>query len=467
MARILIVDDDENICAAFQQFLEQEGHTAMIASNAEDAVRNVESEHPELAIMDIRMPGTDGLAALQRMKEQSPETYVVMMTAYGTSQTSIEAMRLGAFDYITKPFGLDDLRFVINKALSAQSLSRTAKDQAESPWDKYSGISLVGSNPRMQEVYKLIGVLSANKVQTLISGERGSGKRLVAYSIHFNSARKEKEFVAVNCSSIPGEEIEAVLFGVDKAGAGTQAGKLERAAGGTLFIEEVQLLPKSAQDRLLRYLRDKSMERVGGSEPIAPDTRIIASATEVLAEVTERGEFNLELFDLLRLISIEIPPLRARRDDIPELVDYFIRRNNEELDRDIKGVESAVLKMFETYGWPGNVAQLENVVKRACILSRGNIITRDDIGESLDESAAPKREQLDSQVDVAVRQKLHQSLIESDRDSARSVFHDIITRIENTIVLEALAITGGNQVKAAEILGLNRATLRKKMNLEP
>lgn len=468
MARILVVDDDENICSAFQQFLERDGHTPLIASNAEDAVKTVVAENPDLVIMDIRMPGTDGLAALHRIKQLSPHTDVIIMTAFGTSQTSIEAMRLGAFEYLNKPFGLEEVREVIDKALETQSLSRKAGKSAQDQWDKYSGVSLVGKSPRMQEAYKRIGLLSTNNVPALLSGEQGVGKRLVAYTIHFNSSRKAKPFLAVNCSTLPNDEVETEIFGSEAAasGAAPYLGKIERAAGGTVFIEEIHDLPRTAQDRLLRYLRDRGVERVGGAASVAPDTRVLAAATVNLADSVRQGQFNLELFELLRVISIDLPPLRDRLEDIPDLVDHFLRRNNEELNRTLKGVDARLLKVFEKHPWPGNVAELEHAIKRACILARGDVITEDDVGD-LAETSTLARDEVETELDAAVRQTLQQRLIDRAQTDTESVFHDIVGKVETTLVREALTMTGGNQVKAAEILGLNRTTLRKKMNLEP
>lgn len=466
MAEILIVDDDENMCSAFRQFLETEGHTPIIASNAEDAVTNVAKEHPDVVFMDIRMPGVDGLEALKQIRALDPDVYVVVMTAYSTSQTSIEAVRLGAFDYLQKPLDLDDVRRVIDKALSAQALSRKASAIAGSEWERYSLVNLVGSSPRMQGIYKLIGLLTTNDVPVLILGERGVGKQLVAQTIHFNSSRKDRPFVIVNCQNVQVETTDVEIFGKPAAsGNPAYVGRLEKAHGGTLYIDEIQYLPPGAQNKLLRYLKEKTYEQSGGTDSLSADVRIIAGSGQPLGDYTQQV-FNVELYDSLRLITIELPPLRDRREDIPELVNHFVRRYNNELHKHIKGIDDRVLERLREHEWPGNVAELENVIKRACILARGEAIAVDDVIDALESSSPPLPAEIQSTLERAAREALQQKLVDQEQRNNMSVFYEIVGDVETALVQEALRITGGNQVKAAELLGLNRTTLRKKMNLE-
>lgn len=466
MAEILIVDDDENVCSAFRQFLQADGHTALIASNTEDAVKTVAQDHPDLVFMDIRMPGVDGLEALRQIRALDPATYVVIMTAYGTSQTSIEAMRLGAFEYLNKPLDLDDVRYLIEKALNAQALSRKAAAVQSNEWERYSIVNLVGSSHAMQEAYKLIGLLTTNDVPALIVGERGVGKRLVAQTIHFNSNRKDRPFVSVNCLTVPSDTIEFEIFGKTATAANTvHVGRLERTKSGTLLLEEIQHLPPSAQTRLLRFLKEKAYEQIGGLETLSADVRIIATTTEGPEDFAEHV-FSAELYDSLRLITIELPPLRDRKQDISELINHFIRRHSSELHKNIRGIDDRVLELLHEHYWPGNVAELENVIKRACILARGDAITVDEVREALEGGSAPAAEEIHSSLEAAARQALQQMLLEPDRDRASSVFHTIVSHVETALVREALRITGGNQVKATDLLGVNRTTLRKKMNPE-
>jgi DNA-binding NtrC family response regulator len=252
MANILVVDDDENLCAAFRQFLSEEGHNPIIVSNAQDAIKSVKQAHPDLVIMDIRMPGISGLEALTQIRQADPNAYVVIITAYGTSQTSIEAIRLGAFEYLMKPLDLDDVRAVIDKALEAQALRRQIQNEPGEAWEKYPLVILVGRNPRMQAAYKMIGLLTTHDVPALIEGERGTGKQLVARTIHSHSGRKDKPFLAVNCRALEAEALEAELFGhAPEAGGKPYAGKIEAAAGGTVFIQNVTDMPLAIQSKLL------------------------------------------------------------------------------------------------------------------------------------------------------------------------------------------------------------------------
>ncbi len=465
MAEILIVDDDENMCSAFRQFLQSEGHTPIIASNAEDAIKSVAKEHPHVVFMDIRMPGVDGLEALKQIRAIDPSAYVVVMTAYSTSQTSIEAVRLGAFDYLHKPLDLDDVRDVIEKALAAQTLSRKAAAIEANEWERYSLVNLVGSSPRMEEVYKLIGLLTTNDVPVLITGERGAGKQLVAQTIHFNSGRKDRPFVAVNCQTLQAETVEGEIFGRPGTGGNPAfAGRIEKANGGTLFINEIGYLPLGAQNKLLRYLREKTYENSGGTDSLSADARIIAASSQGADQYTQG--FSAELYDSLRLITIEIPPLRDRRQDITELVNHFVRRHNNELHKNIKGIDERVLELLRDHDWPGNVAELESVIKRASILARGDVLTVEDVTDALKAGPAPLSAEVQGALEKAAREALQQKLLDRDENSALAVFYEIVGNVETALVREALRITGGNQVRAAELLGLNRTTLRKKMNLE-
>jgi DNA-binding NtrC family response regulator len=467
LAKILIVDDDENMSVAFRQFLKSDGHHPIIASNAAEGLDAVQKEHPDVVFMDIRMPGIDGLEGLKRIRQFDPNAYVVIMTAYSSSQTSIEAMRFGAFDYLNKPFDLDDVRHIIEKALTAQTLSRKAAAESDTnSWERDSLVNLVGNSVRMREIYKLIGLLTTNNVPALLVGERGTGKQLAARTIHFNSNRKDHPFITINCEILPAEGVELEIFGRPAlASHPAYAGRLLRADGGTLFIDGVQHLPPTAQNKLLRYIKEKTFEPMGGADPVSVDVRIIAATA--LSDVRHANPtFSEELLEALRLITIDLPPLRDRIEDIPELVTHFIRRHNKELNKNLKGIDDRSIAMLGNYSWPGNVAELENVIKRACILSRGDALTADDIDEAFQGGASPSAEKVQNALEGAAREVLHLKLTDARGPEASSVFHDIVSQIETVLVREALRITGGNQVQAAEILGLNRATLRKKMHPE-
>jgi DNA-binding NtrC family response regulator len=443
MADILVVDDDESIATAFRAFLGDDQHVVRVASTASDGLRRIVERVPDLLIMDIRMPGTDGLRALREIRGRFPDLYVVMMTAYGTSQTSIEAIRSGAFDYVTKPLDLDELRTVINKALAAQRITPAGEDSTQiSSADTL--VNLVGRTPAMLDLYKTIARLTTNDVPALISGERGTGKQLVAETIHDNSARRDEPFIALPCA-VSTESALAQVFEAD---------------AGTILLMDIEAMPAAVQARLARDL--EAERRSAAAIVTRRRTRILAATTEDLDEETRQGRFSRELLEALSVIRLHLPPLRERRSDIPGLVSHFITRFNVELNRSIRGVDAEVAQQLDDYGWPGNVNELQTVVKRACILARGDVITRDDLGASL-EAGTRRNPEGDAALRSMVTKALHDRLQGSQPLSASSVFHDIVDLVEQTLVQEALAMTGGNQVKASEMLGVNRATLRKKM----
>ena len=441
MADILVVDDDQSIATAFEHFLRFEGHECRLASNAEDAVRLIAERQPTLIMMDIRMPGVDGLQALRDIRSRFPGVYVVMMTGYGTSQTSIDAIREGAYDYLTKPLDLDELREVIRKALATQQTSditaAPAADIGPQP-------ALVGETSAMRDVYKVIGRLAAIDVPALVVGEHGTGKQLVIATIHDNSPRRDKPFVSIDCTAVPEASLEAELF---------------EHATGTVELANVEALTLPLQARLARALG----EGVRGAAVGRLQARVIASTDKDLPALVASGTFGRELYHALAVITLHLPALRDRREDIPLLVRHLIQRFNADLNRTIKGVDDTVARMLQEYEWPGNVGELESVIKRACILARGDVITTDEIGQTLAGELMPARQDVESALVRAVRTALQERLVDSSSTEASSAFHDIIDLVETTLVKEALAITNGNQLKAAGVLGVNRATLRKKM----
>jgi DNA-binding NtrC family response regulator len=439
MADILIVDDDQSVVTAFQRFLDFEGHRARIASNADEAMQFLAEREPDLVMMDIRMPGIDGLQTLQQMRDKYPDLIIVMMTGYGTSQTSIDAIRAGAFDYLVKPLDLDQLRDVIGKALAATLLRGLAASAASTP---DATVGLVGESAAMVEVYKMIGRLAINDVPALVTGERGTGKRLVVATIHDNSARRDQPFVSVDCQDVTDASFE---------------GEFAAAGAGTLHLEHVDALPRALQIRIERLLAGARGREAAlrASQP-----RILASTTHDLSADRQAGTFSRELHDALSVITISLPPLRERREDIPLLVRHFIQRTNADLGRAIRDVDEHVARRLQSHHWPGNVGELERVIKRACIVARTDVITEDDIGTSLTDSRAALQRDTESSLGRAVRTALHERLAEAGHGS---VYHDIVEIVEATLVGEALVVTNGNQVKASEILGLNRATLRKKI----
>jgi len=440
MADILVVDDEESIATAFQRFLNDEGHDYRIASSADEGLRLIAERQPNILFMDVRMPGRDGVHTLHEVRARFPEVYVVMMTAYGTSQTSIDAIRAGAFDYLTKPLDLDQIRAVIAKALDAQRVrDSSAAMRGEGAEAERAGVRLIGESAGIQEVYKMIGRLAINDVPVLILGERGIGKQLVARTIHENSRRSSGPFQVLDCESMPDSQLDAALFSNN---------------GGSVYVAAVESIPALLQSRLALALT------AGEARTSRP--RVFAASERDLSEPLRAGTLKRELYDVLSVISLRIPPLRERRGDIPLLARHFIQRLNDELSRTIRGMDEGVLRRFQEHSWPGNVGELERVVKRACIVARSDVITVDEIAESLANSRFERRD-VETALSHATRTALHERLVERSRSLPSTVFRDIIDLVESTLAQEALTITNGNQVKAADILGVNRATLRKKM----
>jgi DNA-binding NtrC family response regulator len=366
-----------------------------------------------------------------------------MMTGYGTSQTSIEAIRAGAFDYLNKPLDLDELRGVMRKALAA----REARDVSAmpAPGDVDLAPTLVGETAVMREAYKTIGRLAALDVPALIVGEHGTGKQLVAATIHENSERNVRPLALVDCTHAADSEIEA---------------QLAATHGGTVHLEHLEALSPGVQAALARML-GRSVAR--GAQPAPSAVRVLASTEADLAALVESGTFNRELHAAIAVVTVRLPPLRERREDIPLLVRYFIQRFNAEFDRGIARVDDHVMRLLQEHAWRGNVAELESVIKRGCILARSDVVTTDEIGKSLSQPSAAGRREVESALTVSARTALQERLIDLQPGTESSAYHDILDLVETALVAEALLVTNGNQVKAAGILGVNRATLRKKM----
>ncbi|HGJ67237.1 TPA: sigma-54-dependent Fis family transcriptional regulator, partial [bacterium] len=455
MSKIMVVDDEKSVCWAFEQFLNDESHESIIASNAQEAIEKLKSEKPDLVIMDIRMPGNmDGLSALEEMKKIDPSIFVIMMTAFGTMQTAIKAMQAGAFDYILKPFDdLDQVKLIIDRALKAHKQKQELDYLRSEIMGKYQKDNIVGNNPKMQEIYKLIGTLTTNDITVLIEGETGVGKELVAKAIHYNSDRKDKPFVTVNCAGLTETLLESELFGHEK-GSFTSAitqkeGKFEIAQHGTILLDEIGDISHKMQTTLLRVLDDKMFERVGGNKPIKMNARIITSTNKDLEQQVQNGNFRADLYYRLRVMRIHIPPLRDRKDDIPLLVRHFIGMANENLGKDIKDVEPKVMEMFLNHNWQGNVRELENIIKSAAVLCKGSLILPEHIPDSIKKNSQQfSYKELDYAISKAFKEKIALG--------SKNLYEEIINYVENYLVNMALDEAEQNQVKASLILGISR-----------
>jgi two-component system response regulator AtoC len=391
--KLLIVDDDEKILFAFEQVFRKEGYETQTARDGEEALARISAVRPDAVIMDITMPRLDGLETLRRIKAKSPALPVVLITGFGTMQTAIKAMQSGAFEYLTKPLDVIALRDVVRRALASMKTHVVpAGDPVSFQAQVMSRYDIVGRTPRMHEVYKLIGSVSTtpNHTSVLILGESGTGKELVARAIHANGQNADEPFVAINCTALPESLLESELFGYEKGaftGAGERKlGKFDVASRGTIFLDEIGTLSLTLQQKLLRVLQEREFERVGGNEPHRVDARFIAATNQDLLAEVKRKAFREDLFFRLNVVTIHLPPLRDRREDIHLLASYFLQKYNEQLKKNLRGFSREALSVLNDYEYPGNVRELENLVERSVMLSKGEIVLPDafaDLGAQL------------------------------------------------------------------------------------
>ena len=468
MQTLLVIDDETHVFEAFARNFESLSLRVISASSGEEGLDRIVLEKPDVVVMDIRLGGMDGLSVLKEIRGRDMRVPVIMMTAYSTTQTTIEAMKHGAFDYLLKPFDVPKMEEVIQAALKASRDMRVKVSLANEPDAGSEDLGIIGKSAAMQEVFKKIGLVSASHATVLITGESGTGKELVAKAIYQNGGRREKPFLAINCAAIPENLLESELFGHEK-GAFTSAvsqrvGKFEQCNEGTLFLDEIGDLPMTVQTKLLRVLQEGEFQRVGGNQTIRVDVRLIAATNKDLTRMIQEKQFREDLYYRLNVLRVHLPPLRDRKEDIPLLVQYFLNRfAAKSPDRQagsgqgrLKQISEPALRLLVDYSWPGNVRELENIVQRATVHAAGDVILPKDIewhphagGQKKD--AAGVRPSLDSALDVLFDQALTDSQ------------YKLMANIERYMIARALSKTGGNQVQAAKILGITRATLRKRI----
>ncbi|MCX7822578.1 MAG: sigma-54 dependent transcriptional regulator [Syntrophobacterales bacterium] len=464
MAKILVVDDDPQLRKSFERILSSMGHSVKTVPTAEMGISVVQQNIPDLVIMDVRLPGMNGLEAFEEIKKIEPRLPVIIMTAYGTTDTAIEATKRGAFDYILKPFDIPVMLKMIEQALKAGKFMRSRVAVDAEPGRDYSSDALIGRSSAMQEIFKAIGRVAPTDATVLIRGESGTGKELVARAVYQHSARADKPFLVINCVAIPETLLESELFGYEK-GAFTGAhsrriGKVEQAHGGTIFLDEIGDMPLSIQAKLLRLLQEKSVERLGGRQPIPVDVRIIAATNRDLESAVSEGRFRSDLYYRLKVVTLELPPLRERREDIGLLADYFLAKYSAEMGIPNPGITSQARALMEVLDWPGNVRELANTIRKVLIFNRGMPITREELAEAVGQS-----ELRDGGKDIFrakewLRQWIRQELLHRQSDH---VFDDLISEIEAEIIRQGLEITGGNRSQASKLLGLSRPTLIARM----
>jgi two-component system nitrogen regulation response regulator GlnG len=465
--RILIADDEESIRWVLSKALNKKGFTVDLASDGSEALALFRQHTYHLALLDIKMPDVTGLDLLSRFHEEHPETLVVIMTAESSMKNAVEAMKRGAYDYITKPFDLDTLDAIILKARKSFEVTNEVRCLKEELKGHYQvDRTIIGKSQPMQEVYKILGRVAPSDVTVLITGESGTGKELVAQAIHFNSPRLGKPFLALNCAAIPSGLLESELFGFEK-GAFTGAierkiGKFEQADGGTLFLDEIGDMPLELQAKLLRVLQEKEITRTGGSASIPVDVRIVAATNQNLKEKVQNKKFREDLYYRLNVLPISLPPLRERREDIPLLVEFFIQRAQNELGVSARGCTDEAIALLKNYSWPGNVRELENTIQRAALLSPDQLLTPVDFPVLAAEGAT---EEAEGSLETIITNKLRSALSQMEVQELDNFYEMVLHQMERPLINIVLEKTRGNQLRTAEILGINRNTLRKKIKI--
>ncbi len=461
MGKILIVDDDAQLRISFEKILTAEGHKVRMSATGEGGLEIVKTEPPDLVVMDVRLPGMDGLTTFKAIHNIDSKLPVIIMTAYGTTDTAIEATKLGAFDYILKPFDIPEMLSNIEKGLEASRFMRSRVEIDTAPESDSSEV-IFGRSKAMQEVYKQIGRVASTGATILIRGESGTGKELVARAVYQHSIRSNKPFLVINCVAIPETLLESELFGYER-GAFTGAvnrriGKIEQASGGTVFLDEIGDMPFGIQAKILRLLQERSIERLGGRSPIPVDVRVIAATNRDLEAALADGRFREDLYYRLKVVTLSLPPLRERNGDISILTEYFLKRYSKEMAVDSPGLTQEARLVMESYSWPGNVRELANTVQKALIFSRGAPISSEEISEAI-------------RIDTEGRETWDQSHLDSMQEwikrslnsGRENVFVDMIDEFSRIVMTEALSMTGGNRSQAAKLLGLSRPTLLAKI----
>ncbi len=472
---LLIIDDEKDVLYSFKRVLEKENYELHLAKSAAEGLALFRDKNPDLVLADVRMTGMDGIETLREIRRLDPKALVIIMTAYASTQTAIEAMKAGAYDYVLKPFEIQKVKQLIRDAIrSSESMKSVVSYQPLLSKEDYAQ-GIIGKSEAMQAVYKEIGRVAARNIPILITGETGTGKELVARAIYHHSDRHERRFLAINCGAIPELLLESELFGHER-GAFTGAharkiGKFEVADGGTLFLDEIGELSVSTQTKLLRVIQEKEFERIGGSSPIRVNVRIIAATNRDLREMIKNKQFREDLFYRLNVVNIHLPPLRERKEDLPLLVEYFIERFGADLGGKVTIAKEA-LESLDAYDWPGNVRELENVLKNSLVRVKGQVLLPDDLqlGEkaSRGRAAASRAGISASSSESAPEERGLDALMLPVFDEVRRLRQagdkeDAFDLIERCLIRDALVHVQGNQAQAAKLLGITRSTLRKRM----
>lgn len=444
--KILVVDDEIGIRNLLRRVLKGEGYDVREAGSGEEAMDMAREDLPDLVLCDIKMPGKDGIETLADLKELSPNVEVVMLTAHSTVESAVTAMKLGAADYLKKPFDVEELKIVIDKILGVAELKRENADLREEVGLKYGIDRIIGADSKMQEVFEFIRTVAPTPSTVLIQGESGTGKELIAGAIHFLSPRRHKRFIRVNCAAISEELLESELFGHER-GAFTGAvrsteGKFILADGGSILLDEVSEMSPKLQAKLLRVLQEREIDKVGGREPVRVDVRVMATTNRNLEEEIRKGAFREDLFYRLNVVTISFPPLRERKSDIPTLVEHFIAKYNREMNKRIESIHPDAMQAMIRYNWPGNVRQLENCIERAIVICQGPRIELGHMPPDIAYADAPPEAAIHSGFEVGMT----------------------VAEMERRLIFKTLEFTENNRTRAADMLGISIRTLRNKLN---
>lgn len=446
MSTILIVDDNEDLRSTLSDIIGSEGYTIMDAGDGNTALKLVKSSDPDLVLLDMKLPGMDGMKILEEIKKFDKNTIVIMLTAYGDVKGAVNAMKLGAFDYLTKPFDNEELLIIIKKALDTQNLSKEVESLRKQLDEKNLIGEVIGQSPEFSQVLKQVQIIAPTNMTVMIQGESGTGKEVICKLIHKLSLRKSQPLVAIDCGAIPDTLVESELFGHEKGaftGAdGPKQGKFEQAHGGTLFLDELTNLTEASQMKLLRVLQERKFQRLGGKKIIEADVRIIAASNVKLFDAVQSGKFRNDLYYRLNEFHINLPLLKDRKEDIPVLAKHFLDEANGELSKSVKGFSPESAKLLLSYSWPGNVRELKNVVRRAVLLCQAEYITTDDLD---------------------INTNTIHITSQSPSAEAPNSLEDATKQVERELILKALEQTGGNKIKAAKLLQMNRKTLYRKL----
>ena len=471
MDKLLLIDDEDDVRYSFKRIFSSPDLNLETAASGEEGLKVIKSFQPDLVLMDVRMGGINGLETLRRIRQDDAKLPVIMMTAYGTTQTAIDAMKLGAYDYLLKPFDVPKLKQIVADALkAARDMRQVVACEPLLETEDYD-LGIVGRSQPMQEVFKMIGQLAGSDATALVTGESGTGKELVARAIYHNSRRNDKSYLPINCAAIPENLLESELFGHEKGsftGAISQRiGKFEQCDKGTLFLDEIGDMTLSTQAKILRVLQSGTIERVGGNKPIVVDVRIIAATNKRLEEAVASREFREDLFYRLNVVRVRLPTLRERREDIPLLIDYFLKTISSAEGRKPKSILEDAQERLMQHDWPGNVRELENVIRRTIVMAKGEAIRADDLPTDI---RSVGRDPAGTSQALGQAEPPLAATIDLGTISAK-LFHwakerpdiAVLPAVERELIAHALRETNGNQVRAAKLLGITRATLRKRI----